>query len=228
MKNCDCTMMLECRKKSDTYLWLSKTPQGPSAKFQMTNIHTMDELNMTGNCLMGSRPLLSFDAAFEEEGHLQLCQELLRQMFAVPRGHTKSKPFIDHVYHFGYADERIWFRNYQIIYPPNEKDSLSDISLAEVGPRFVLFPIRVFQGSFQGKTLYKNGEFITPTQMRIMAKRRMGSKYESRKGDQHRRQVHLANHAGHEKDELEDTFADGDFGMDMGETDEDDEGEDSA
>jgi ribosome biogenesis protein BRX1 len=206
MKNCDCTIMLECRKKSDVYMWLSKTPNGPSAKFQMANIHTMDELNLSGNCLMGSRPLLSFDAAFEESAYLQVTQELLRQMFAVPRGHLKSKPFIDHIYHFGVVDERIWFRNYQVVYPPNEKDSLANIELVEVGPRFVLYPIRVFSGSFGGKTLYKNPEYITPTQLRVMAKRRSGSKYESRKGDEHRREMHLKQYEGAEEDELADVF----------------------
>jgi len=167
----------------------------------------MDELNLTGNCLMGSRPLLSFDAGFDEEPHLQVVQELLRQMFAVPRGHMKSKPFIDHIYHFGLVDERIWFRNYQIVYPPNEKDDLAKIDLAEVGPRFVLFPIRVFGGSFGGKTLYKNPEYITPTAMRVMTKRRGGSKYESRKGDEKRRAKHMEDHAGAEEDELDDVFA---------------------
>ena len=27
----------------------------------MCTVHTMDELKLTGNCLLGSRPLLSFD-----------------------------------------------------------------------------------------------------------------------------------------------------------------------
>jgi len=206
MKNCDVTMMLECRKKSDCYMWLGKTPGGPSVKFQVTNIHTMDELNLTGNCLMGSRPLLSFDSGFEESANLKLIQELLRQLFAVPRGHVKSKPFIDHIYHFGLVDERIWFRNYQIIYPVNEKDDLSNIELAEVGPRFVLFPIRSFGKSFHGKTLYKNSEYLTPTALRIMAKRRMGSKYETRKGEERRRADHEAQYHGVEEDELGDVF----------------------
>jgi len=206
MKNCDITMMLECRKKSDCYMWLGKTPSGPSVKFQVTNIHTMDELNLTGNCLMGSRPLLSFDSSFDESPHLQLIQELLRQTFAVPRGHVKSKPFIDHIYHFALVDERIWFRNYQIVYPPNEKDDLTNIELAEVGPRFVLFPIRVFGQSFHGKTLYKNPEYITPTALRILAKRRMGSKYEARKGDENRRAAHEAEFHGVVADELADVF----------------------
>ena len=66
--------------------------------------------------------------------------------------------------------------------------------------------------------------------MRIMSKRRMGSKYEARKGDQYRRQVHLANSAGHEKDELEGTFADGDYGQYDGEDGDtqEDSGDESA
>ena len=37
-------------------------PSGPSAKFLVENIHTLEELKLTGNCLKGSRPLLNFDA----------------------------------------------------------------------------------------------------------------------------------------------------------------------
>ena len=36
------------------------------------NVHTMDELKLTGNHLKGSRPVLSFDGAFDTEPHLQL------------------------------------------------------------------------------------------------------------------------------------------------------------
>ena len=32
-----------------------------------------------------------------------------------PRGHPKSKPFVDHVFQFSYCDRRIWFRNYQLV-----------------------------------------------------------------------------------------------------------------
>lgn len=40
------------------------------------NVHTMDELKMTGNCLKGSRGLLSFDQAFEETAWGRLTKEL--------------------------------------------------------------------------------------------------------------------------------------------------------
>ena len=37
-------------------------------------------------------------------------------MFTTPFYHPKSKPFVDHIFHFGIADNRIWFRNYQVWY----------------------------------------------------------------------------------------------------------------
>ena len=36
------------------------------------------------------------------------------QVFGTPRNHPKSKPFIDHVFHFAIADHKVWFRNYHV------------------------------------------------------------------------------------------------------------------
>lgn len=88
---------------------------------------------MTGNCLRGSRPLLSFDPQFTKDPHYCLLKELLVQIFGVPNYHPKSQPFFDHVYTFMVLDNRIWFRNYQIL--------SEDGALAEIGPRFVLNPV---------------------------------------------------------------------------------------
>lgn len=96
----------------------------------------MAELKLTGNCLRGSRPLLSFDPVFTEKPHYQLLKELLVQVFGVPKHHPKSQPFFDHVYTFTVLDNRIWFRNFQIL--------SEDGALAEIGPRFVLNPVRFF------------------------------------------------------------------------------------
>lgn len=65
LKNCNNCVYLEMRKKQDLYMWVAKMPAGPSAKFLVENIHTLEELKLTGNCLKGSRPLLSFDASFD-------------------------------------------------------------------------------------------------------------------------------------------------------------------
>ena len=37
----------------------------------MLNVHTMDELKLTGNSMLGSRPLLNFDAKFDQTPHWQ-------------------------------------------------------------------------------------------------------------------------------------------------------------
>ena len=66
------------------YMWIGKYPSGPCAKFQINGVNASTELKMTGNCLKGSRPILSFDNAFlPSEGdflknrHLVLMKELL-------------------------------------------------------------------------------------------------------------------------------------------------------
>lgn len=41
--------------------------------------------------------------------------------------------------------------------------------LVEVGPRFVLTPIRIFSGSFGGPTLYQNPEYVSPNLVRPAA-----------------------------------------------------------
>ncbi|KAJ3605620.1 hypothetical protein NHX12_027665 [Muraenolepis orangiensis] len=158
IKNCNKCLYFEAKKKQDLYMWISNSPHGPSAKFLVQNIHTLAELKMTGNCLKGSRPLLSFDPKFDEEPHLALLKELFTQTFATPHYHPKSQPFVDHVFTFSLADNRIWFRNYQII----EEDG----ALVEIGPRFVLNLIKIFQGSFGGPTLYENPYFQSPNMHR--------------------------------------------------------------
>src|SRR4051794_13981850 len=77
-------------------------------------VHTMEELHFTGNCLKGSRPILSFDASFDREPHLRLLKELFLHIFSVPKTSRKVKPFVDHVMGFTLADGKIWIRNYQI------------------------------------------------------------------------------------------------------------------
>src|SRR5712691_8134640 len=76
LHSCNNTLYFEARRHEDLYLWAAKTPNGPSIKLHVQNVHTMDELKMTGNCLKGSRGLLSFDVAFEETEWGRLTKEL--------------------------------------------------------------------------------------------------------------------------------------------------------
>lgn len=110
MRSCNSVLFLECRKRQDCYMWLSRVGNkvpGPSVRFLVSNVHTMDELRMTGNCMKGSRPVLSFDSSFDSVTHLQLLKELFIDVFGTPRGHPKSKPFVDRVMSFYFADKRV-------------------------------------------------------------------------------------------------------------------------
>lgn len=83
-------------------------------RFSFLLVHTMGELKMTGNCLRGARPLLSFDPQFSEP-HWAVMKELFIQTFGIPNYHPRSQPFHDHVYTFTIVDGKIWFRNFEII-----------------------------------------------------------------------------------------------------------------
>ncbi|GLB34741.1 putative brix [Lyophyllum shimeji] len=182
LNNCNNTLYFEARRHEDLYLWAAKTPNGPSIKMHVRNVHTMDELKMTGNCLKGSRGLLSFDKGFDDTEWGRLTKELFTQIFGVPSTARKAKPFIDHILTFSILDSKIWFRNFQII----EKDPLQpngppQTTLVEIGPRFVLTPIRIFEGAFGGATVFSNPEFISPTAVRSALRRERGDKYARRK-----------------------------------------------
>ncbi|XP_026328519.1 ribosome biogenesis protein BRX1 homolog isoform X2 [Hyposmocoma kahamanoa] len=172
MKNCNKCILFEGRKMRDLYMWMANIPNGPSVKFLVENIYTMGELKMTGNCLRGSRPLLSFDPQFTKDAHYNLLKELLTQIFGVPYHHPKSQPFFDHVYSFMILDNRIWFRNYQIL--------SEDGALAEIGPRFVLNPVKIFSGSFGGGTLWENPKYVSPAKLRQAFSKKAANKYEKR------------------------------------------------
>ena len=91
-------------------------------------------------------------------------------MFGVPNHHPKSQPFFDHVFTFSLVDGKVWFRNYQIL----EESG----SLAEIGPRMVLNPVKIFDGSFCGQTLWENATYVTPTAKRSLLRRAKAGKYQ--------------------------------------------------
>ncbi|KAI0451817.1 ribosome biogenesis protein BRX1 [Xylaria acuta] len=212
--NCNNICFFEARKGQDLYLWLSKAPNGPTCKFLVSNIHTMEELAFSGNCLKGSRPILSFDKSFDSEPHLQVIKQLFLQIMGVPPLQKRSKPFIDHVLSFSVADGRIFMRVYQVQETePSKKDGAQgedaagegkrrksrqvekelDISLLEIGPRCVLQPIIIQEGSFGGALLYENKHFVSPNQVRADMRRKGASKNNSRAEQNMNRQSKMGN-----------------------------------
>lgn len=215
MKSCNQVIYLETRKHQDLYMYIGRTPHGPTAKFHVVNIHTMDELKLTGNCMLGSRPILNFDCSFNERPHFQLLKDILTDAFSTPFCHPKSKPFNDRVMSFFVIKNnvtasihffllslfiyfflmQIWVRNYQIITEKetNTSTSKAGCSLVEIGPRFVLVPIRIFSGSLGGATLYQNPHFVTPNWERAAVKRQQGNKYVSRLEQKQKKKEHREN-----------------------------------
>nr|AEE62983.1 unknown [Dendroctonus ponderosae] len=198
MKNCNKALMFEGRKKQDLYMWLSNVPNGPSVKFLVENVSTMAELKLTGNCLRGSRPLLSFDPTFETEPQYKLLKELLAQVFGVPKHHPKSQPFFDHIYTFCILDKRIWFRNFQIL--------SEDGAVAEIGPRFVLNPVKLFSGSFGGVPLWENSHYVSPARYRQQVRLDAKSKYVNRVQQKAHAEATRPGGAGYKLTPLEDIF----------------------
>ncbi|CAG2122727.1 unnamed protein product, partial [Medioppia subpectinata] len=119
-----------------------------------------------------SRPLLSFDPLFDKQIHYSLLKELFVQIFGVPNNHPKSQPFYDHVLTFNILENKIWFRNYQIV----EEDG----SLSEIGPRFVLNPIKIFDSSFGGRILYSNPHYVSPNRHRRELRNNTSEKYKDK------------------------------------------------
>lgn len=195
LHSCNVIFFLEAKKNGqDLYLWLSRPPNGPTIKFHVNNLHTMAELNtgFAGNCLKGGRGIVVFDQSFDEQGPVMsqpgneyrgLIREMLRGVFCVPkRGVKGMKPFIDRVIGIYGVDGKIWIRVFEIRESEgggkkkdgeeeaekpvhNPKDG-PELSLVEIGPRFVLTPIVILEGSFGGPVIYENKEYVSPNQVR--------------------------------------------------------------
>jgi ribosome biogenesis protein BRX1 len=204
LKGCSSVLFFETRKHQDLYLWAAKSPNGPSIKFHVTNVHTMAELKLSGNHLKGSRPVLSFDANFDTQPHLQLIKVLLGQIFATPPLAPKKKPFFDHILSFSVVDNRVWIRNYQV---STEKKihAKEDLTLIEVGPRVCMNPIKIFSGSFGGPVIYENPTYISPNAIRTALKKSTQSKYANKVDSRQQRKRHKAENRV-PRNELSDVF----------------------
>ena len=236
--NCNNVLFFEARKGKDLYVWLAKAPNGPTVKLHLHNLHTMSELHFPGNCLKGSRPILSFDSRFQTQPHLLLLKEMLVHVFGVPKGARKSKPFVDHVMSFTLADGKVWIRCYEVKQTEVSKGDRAEeqadakattpgeivkkkagggaetkVSLTEIGPRFVLTPIVMLEGSFGGPVIYENKEFVSPNQIRADLRLKRAGKF-ARRSEQDtergskKRSLGLRSGEGkrkRENDELDDT-----------------------
>ncbi|CDJ62869.1 ribosome biogenesis protein brix, putative [Eimeria necatrix] len=163
LRSCNSVLYLE-QRKNDALLHVAKVPLGPTFIGRLMNVETLSELRLSGNCLLHSRPLLIFGSEFDGDPHYRVLKELFVQVFGTPRNHPKSKPFFDHAMSFFVSDNRIWFRHYQIaplvVGEGGDANNPHRQTFIEIGPRFVLDPVKILEGSFCGKTLWRNTEFV--------------------------------------------------------------------
>jgi ribosome biogenesis protein BRX1 len=155
LKSCQNCIFFE-QKKHELFLWIAKYPEGPSVKFRLSEIVLAESNKFHGNCLKGSRPILSFDAEFLKTPEHVLLKNLLVDAFNIPNNHPKSQPFFDKVFAFNIHNKAIHFRNYQVAKNGNK---VSDIEFTEIGPRFQLELVKIFDGFFGGSVIYYNQEF---------------------------------------------------------------------
>lgn len=152
----------------------------------------MAELGFGGNCLKGGRGIVVFDKSFEEEipglEYRSLLREMFRGVFCVPpKGVRGMKPFVDRIIGIYGLDGKIWIRVYEIRQSEPDKSSKErvkgdDISLVEVGPRFVLTPVVILEGSFGGPVIFENKQFVSPNTLRAETRAKRANKYASRRG----------------------------------------------
>ncbi|KJP89260.1 hypothetical protein AK88_01138 [Plasmodium fragile] len=169
-RNCNNIIFFDIKKKRYC-LWICKNKTGPSLYFEILDYIPLHSLLFSGNCLLYSRPLLIFSKAFDELEHLKLIKEVFIQVFGTPNYHPLSKPFYDHCYSFVHVNNLIYFRHYQIM-PITLADSnnVNKQKLVEIGPKFTLHIIRIFEECFKGRVLYENVKYknyVSPQQMRM-------------------------------------------------------------
>jgi hypothetical protein len=81
---------------------------------------------------------------------------MFTDMFGTPRGHPKSKPFIDRVMSFHLVDGKIWVRNYQVRRPKKKKKSKAAV---------VVVPLFLFRGAVKERCDKDNFDLVQKTKI---------------------------------------------------------------
>lgn len=143
-----------------------------------------------------------FDSSFNDleakggKENMTLIREMLRGIFCVPsKGVRGMKPFIDRVVGIYGLDGKIWIRVYELregakeaATPEEQKladgaEIASGIKLIEVGPRFVLTPIVILEGSFGGPVIFENKMYVSPNMVRRETRLKKQGRYTQRTFD---------------------------------------------
>ncbi|OAX84026.1 hypothetical protein ACJ72_01602 [Emergomyces africanus] len=210
LHSCNVIFFLEAKKRGqDLYLWLSRPPNGPTIKFSVSSLHTMGEMGtgFAGNCLKGGRGVVVFDKTFDEAAVMRTGNEFRGLCTKTWSAGDETVCRSDHWSIWcGWEDMDSGFEIRESeggaavantkpkdgevedgdAEKPKPKPKRSnkggapDITLVEIGPRFVLTPIVILEGSFGGPVIYENKEFVSPNQVRREIRLRKASRFATR------------------------------------------------
>ena len=81
LRGCTGSIFFECHRHGELFVYMGLTPDGPTAKFQVYNIHSMEEVELTGNHMLNSRPIILFSNEFDTLPFLSVIKEIFIQVF---------------------------------------------------------------------------------------------------------------------------------------------------
>ena len=207
-RDCKNVLFFETRGKQ-LYLWVCKYPDGPSVYYQVNNLVSAEDHKLLGNCLKASRAFLSFDESFGRHAHLGLQKAMLVDAFNLPKNHPKAQPFFDKTFSFTYdaLTDTVNFRCYQI----NKNGSkASDVELIEIGPRFDLQIIKMFDGFVGGKVVYSNQGYSSPKEIKRRLRMEAKSQLLDKEAKKKRKEIKMEEMKHNKKDSFEQYIEDSD------------------
>ncbi|KAH0570665.1 Ribosome biogenesis protein Brix [Spironucleus salmonicida] len=174
-RNCDSIAFFETKRFKDLFLYLATT-SGPTLKLQVIEKTTQNSVKFDGDFFVKTRPLLNFDASFDDKLHLRIAKELFKRQFSTPNLHYKSAPFVDHLIQFTVVDKatsRIEMRVFSFDFDPLAKkvEIGEDVKLKECGPFVVFLPVSVYSGALSGDMIWKNEKYATPGMASLQKKK---------------------------------------------------------
>ncbi|ELA48231.1 hypothetical protein VCUG_00272 [Vavraia culicis subsp. floridensis] len=141
MHECDSLVYFECTKRRNT-IWLVKSG-GPSVECDIDVMFSIDRLKFLVNSYLNVGHVLLFQPEFENDSGLKILKNVLTTIF------KREDEFAERAMSFSYEDGKVFFRNYKL-----------DDEMQEIGPRMVFTIRKVFDGEFNGNTLYENMDLL--------------------------------------------------------------------
>ena len=83
---------------------------------------------------------------------MKVLKEIITQVFSIENCKCPAGDTVDRVLAFTYAEGRIFFRNYSVT--GNDLKGFD-----EIGPRFVLTPLKVMVDGMAGTQVFRNGKY---------------------------------------------------------------------